>query len=424
MNASPGPVLLALLLLSAAPAVRAGEPPVCRVSVSLEPELAWVDQQVLYRLRVESRADVRDVEWLVPPAFPGLRWERLPGRPDAAGLNRDGVEYRVREEHRAIFPERPGRIALPEASLRCSAAWQVLDVLVSDVELRARELPAEGRPPGFAGLVGAVGVERRLHPSGGPVGKSLRLSVRLSGAGNLWDAPDPLPAAPALGRVEIFRLDPEQEIQRGERLFASRLFRYDLVPREAGFFRVPELRVPYFDPETGAYAVAVVPELDVDVAPRGAAAADAAALEDPTAAPSAPAPGRAEPAEGPPWAVLAAVSLLAGVAAILWLRRRGQAPRAGLQSALSEARRAIGADDAAAGAAFARVLRNALSRHLAGAERMMPEEMLASPELADPVRHAALLLAASERARFDPTASAPDPLEIERAVAALSSGRG
>ena len=62
-------------------------------------------------------------------------------------------------------------------------------------------------------------------------------------------------------------------------------------------------------------------------------------------------------------------------------------PQAGVAEAV---RAAEGGNAAAADAALARALRAALSRHLSGAEHMTPEEMLAAPELAEPLRDAAL----------------------------------
>lgn len=410
---------LATLALGLAGAAGAAQPPPCRVSVSIEPELAWVDQQVLYRLRVESRDDLRDVEWLVPPTLPGLRWERLPGLPDAGRVTRDGVGYRVREEHRAIFPERAGEIRLAEASLRCTAAWEVRDVLVPTVSLHVRELPAGGRPPHFAGLVGALRVAQQVHPGAAAVGESLRLSVRMRGSGNLWDAGDPLAGRQALGSAELIRLEPEQDLQRGEALGVGRLFRYDLVPREPGALHVPELRVPYFDPATGEYAVAVAAPLVVDVAPRQPAASSGASPE----APEGPGPPQPPSAAGRLWsAALAALVAAAGLCAWLWRRRGPRTPQPGAALAAA-ARASAGGDQAAAGAALARALRAALARHLSGVRHRTPEELLAEPDLPTPLRDAARLLAAVERARFDPEAPPPDARQVERAVAALHGMR-
>lgn len=417
-------VLLVALAVSALPlsAGAAGAAPLCRVALALEPPLAWVDQQVLYRLRIESREGLRGVEWLAPPSLPGLRWERLPGEPDAGQTTLDGVAYRVREEHRAIFPERAGEIVLPEATLRCSGAGGAEDVRVPGARLRVRSLPLEGRPADFTGVVGSVRIERRVGPSRLSVGKSLRLSVRLRGEGNLWDAPDPLAGVEALGSAELLRLEPEQELDRGATLSARLLFRYDVVPHEAGTLRIPELRVAYFDPATSTYAAAVAPALALAVAPAPRSAPPpgrtaSAAREDATAAP--------EPARRAPlWPALTG-ALLAGLAALVWLRRRSSARAPDPRLALEEAARADAAGDReGASAARARALRAALARHLSPAEQGSPEELLAEPGLSPALRDVAQLLARVERARFDPEADAPDANAVARAVRSLHGRRG
>jgi hypothetical protein len=205
---------------------------------------------------------VTSIEWLEPPAFAAARVEWLPGRPDAA-LGPAGA--RAREEHRALFPERAGELSLGTARLRCRAGAAELELSVPTAALRVRPLPAEGRPPDFSGVVGELSIERRADPTRIALGSSLRVALRLRGPGNLWDAPDPLPEDALSGAAELFRLSPEQELQRGERLLASVLFRYDLVPRSPGPLLLPALRIPYFDPRTGRYEAAQAPALRVEV---------------------------------------------------------------------------------------------------------------------------------------------------------------
>jgi hypothetical protein len=209
---------------------------------------------------------VDDVAWLAPPSFPGLRAERLPGRPDAGVVTRSGVAYRSRVEERALYPERPGELSLGAASLRCTSDREAQDVALPGPTLRVRPLPEAGRPVGFAGLVGALALDRQVTPAALRLGESARVVVGLRGAGNLWDAPDPLADARAFGEVDVFRRPPEQELERGARLLVRRRFVYDVVPRRPGSFRVPELRVPYFDPEAGVYREARAAPLVVPVA--------------------------------------------------------------------------------------------------------------------------------------------------------------
>ncbi|MEE8475974.1 MAG: hypothetical protein V3T01_11510, partial [Myxococcota bacterium] len=70
-------------------------------------------------------------------------------------------------------------------------------------------------------------------------------------------------------------------------------------------------------------------------------------------------------------------------------------------------------------AALSRALREALARRLPEARTGSPEEILALPSLAPAERESAQRLAEVERARFDPTALAPEAGAVERALTEL-----
>ena len=135
------------------------EPAPCAAEVSLAPESAIVGQQVLYRVRILRRADVTRVRWVRPPAFPNVRAEWLPGRAEDMKTTRDGATYHVREDHRALFAPRAGRIVLPAFELQCTlASGAAVTAEVQSVVLEALAPPATRRPADFAGLIGSLQV--------------------------------------------------------------------------------------------------------------------------------------------------------------------------------------------------------------------------------------------------------------------------
>jgi hypothetical protein len=194
-----------------------------------------------------------------------------------------------------------------------------------------------------------------------------------------------------------------------------RRFAYDVVPRREGVLVVPELRVAYFDPIAERYAEARVAGVEVAVGPRTTRAETAAHPAQADPAPAA-ASGR-----GPwPWIAIAAGAAALAAAAALVARRRRLASGGGVSDALAEAAAAERAGHAEAhAAALVRALRAALATHLPDAERRTPEQLLAGASLSAPVRAALELLAAVERARFDPAAPAPQRAAIDRVLAQL-----
>lgn len=260
-------VLALAASVSAATTVVAGEPPPCFAVVSLDPDHAVVGEPVLYRVRVARRPDVISAV-LDPPNFSALRAEWLLGRSDST-VTRDGVAYRIREEHIALVASAPALLTLGPAAVRCTSlhedARQTTRTEVPAVKLTIHPLPAKGQPAAFAGLVGEPSLVVTITPRHVSLGETVRVAVLMRGHGNLWDARDPLPP---LENAEVFRLRPVLRVDRGAKLSIARHFIYDVVPRKEGDLVVPEIVVPYFDPVTATYAQAKASGATVKVAPR------------------------------------------------------------------------------------------------------------------------------------------------------------
>ncbi len=398
-------VSLMLAVLPLAGSGAGGDPaagvsaPACLARAQVVPPEGFPGQQLVWRLEILRRPYVTAVEWLEPPSFPGFRAEWLPGQPDMGGVKVDGVEYIARVEERALFPERSGELVIAETGLRCAlSVGPPLLASVAATRVRVMPLPAEDRPPGFSGLVGALAVEVAARPRQLSLGTSTRLEVTLRGDTNLWDARDPLADLANLDDVELFPDRPKLELEPGIQLSVRRQFAYQVVPNREGRVEIPSLRVPYFDPEQRRYQIAISPALALEVGPR------------------APARGVTHPPEretNPPpiqrgvrwWALgaLATIGLLAWGWRLRSLRSRGTA-------LLAE----LGASDDAA--QLARALRLALEPGLAGA-RNAPVEELHAPPGADPaVERALALLVRVERSRFDPHAPAVPRAEVAFAI--------
>jgi hypothetical protein len=327
--------LLAAALALAAADARALPPP-CAAEAKLEPEDAWVGQQILYRVRILRREDVDRADWVQAPTFPGLRAEWLPGRAEDTRATRDGASYRVREDHRALFAARPGRVALPRFALRCGGA----EVPVAGLELDVRAPPERDRPADFGGVVGPLSVQTSAEPSAIRLGESVRVSVLVRGDANLWDldAPFSTPgiggpgiAGPETVGFDVFVERPELHLEAGERLYVRRTFRFDFVPHEEGRLVVPAVRVPYYDAKARRYAVGRSEPVSIEVGPR-------------RSPPPEPEAGRRgdDAARGSGTRLVGSAAAAAGLAAAAaaWrIGRRRRAARAEIDGALETAAR-------------------------------------------------------------------------------------
>lgn len=405
---------LAVALLAAGASAAPAAPPRCEVEAEVVPARGFVGQQLHFRLRILRRRDVGTLEWATPLSFPTFRSEWLPGLTGDAAVEREGESWLVFVERRALFPAHAGRLRIPAAALRCASPDGEEIVPIPPLEVEVDALPAEGQPADFAGLLGPVEVTATPARARIALGESLRVSVLVQGDTNLWNTPSPRPAFDA-PELEVFEHPAELARDAGRGLLLRRYFAFDLVPRRAGVLRLPEIRIPYFDPTSRHYAEARARIAPIEV--REAAFAPAPEPAPRRAASAA----RAARSSRYVWlAAVGASALLAGglaVAARLRWRRRA-APSAAEEIALwlAAARDAErrGDRDAAASSA-GRALRAAL----AAAPALAAEEIAARHPDAGPAHDAAQLLARLERARFSAAATAPPLAEVEASIERL-----
>lgn len=416
--------LLAAAMSGAALAqIDSSAPPLCEASVSLDPARAVPGQQVSYRLHLLVRSDVSDVAWEEPPSFPGLRAERLAGQSLPRPIERSGARYQLREEARALFAERPGRVLLPSARLGCRArGGLVASIATPESVLEVIPIPETDLPPALGGLVGPLALQSSVTPVSVSLGQSVRVAVTLRGDGNLWDAPEPELSPEHLEGAEVFQRPSELAFDRGTRLVVRRHFAIDIVPRREGVLRIPSLAWAYFDPVGGSAAEVMTEGVAVTVGPRTGARAE----RDPGPRERAASPAAEPAAPGAPlhfavW-VLAGLLLLGTIGAAGWRRRSrrvavARAVRAALARA-DAARSAGDRDGELAGLACA--LRAAIGPELGAAARGHPEQTLASRR-SPRARTAEELVARLERARFDPSAAPPDRAAVLQALHGLGS---
>jgi len=397
-------------------AAQGAVPPRCEASAELVPARAYVGQQVHYQLRILRRRDVTSLEWETQLSFPTFRVEWLPTLSGDDRAAQGGETYLVFLERRALFAAHPGRLTVPSASLRCTSPDGSEIASIPPLVLEVQELPAEGRPPGFAGLLGPLALSFGLTPEKVALGGSLRLSVIAQGYTNLWSMPSPREALAAVPDVDVFEQPAELARDAGRALALRRYFHFDLVPRKAGVLPLPALRVPYFDPATGRYeeATAQLPALRVVEAPARPRAPGQPAT--PAGTSRGPAPRLARflaLAAG-----LGALALAAGLLLLLRGRRR-RAPGDDLAGLLAEARAAAARGD---GDASARAASQALQLALAAA-RGAAAPPAGLEDAPGPLRDAARLLAQIERARFAPGGAPPQLRAVEAAIARLQERR-
>jgi len=292
-----------------------------KLRVTLSRETCFVGEPILLTVTWYLRRDVQDFGFTAPllasDAFsfetpevnidPNGQYYRiqLAGREVIAKKDRgmlDGETYATLTFSIAVIPERPGTFVIPAfivaaesgSGLRSrrdflkdffnddfSGQWRgslrKYVVPSNTPTLVVRDLPAEGRPPGFAGLVGRYRIETKAEPTTVNIGDPITLTVTLSGPDYLGrvDLP-PLGLQDALARD--FRIPDDRAdgvIEGKKKVFTQtiRALREDVT-------EIPPIELVYFDTKLEKYMTARSAPIPIEVRPtRIVTAGDAEGVE-------------------------------------------------------------------------------------------------------------------------------------------------
>jgi hypothetical protein len=223
------------------------------------------------------------------------------------------------------------------------------------VHVAARELPREGRLPGFAGAVGTIAfMSASLDTNAVRVGDTLKLTASFRCDNDVLRLVPP--ALPRLRDWQIFPANTNNPITQQAPFQRVVSFGFTLVPLSQSSQATPPIPFSAFDPEKGAYTDLSIPSIPLTVQP-GLAGSDVQALvrsermiaqpeEEPVLTALATTPGIAAPRLQPlqqKGLFLAAqlIPLAAFIALWLWDRRRRYYERYPLELLRLHARRAL-----------------------------------------------------------------------------------
>lgn len=257
-------------------------------SVTL-PETVFVGQQANYDVAVFLNATVRERlrrnPTFFPPDMQSMLAYDLPTRSDPPRRQVSSGCFDALVYQRALFPLMPGRFAIPPAqlvySLPLSASFfsreETHELQTDSTVIVAIEPPQQGRPADYGGAVGNLRVAAKLDTVGSRVGDPMRLTVRVSGTGNVKLFPRPQVGV-AWG--SLVKGDERVKVDEDSRRIAgSKEFDWVLTPKIAGELDLPPIRYTYFNPDSRRYEVASTASTRVRVRTGTLATADTARTE-------------------------------------------------------------------------------------------------------------------------------------------------
>ena len=180
--------------------------PKIRLRAELDHSTAWVGEQVVWRLVLDTQADISAFRPRTLPEFQGF-WVReiaLPERLRPEWVEAEGERFgRMTMQQRALFPMRAGRQRFEPVQAEvlarvAEAGWfaplardHPLQLATEPIELEVRALP-----PGAAAVVGEIEVGSRLERDRIEAGQAATWVVTAAGLGNLRGIEPPTPPLP------------------------------------------------------------------------------------------------------------------------------------------------------------------------------------------------------------------------------------
>ncbi len=202
-------------------------------------------------------------------------------------IERDGQSYdRLRAERRIVpqeagtFEIGPGIWICDFAPPRARRAARVA-VPTNSITLSVKDLPQEGRPADFSGLIGKYTIRATATPTSVRIGDPIRFELTLEGPGDLRRVPTPdLQDLPGFDSGFRFaERDTERSVRDG-----SVTFRYVLRVITDAVDSIPRVVLSTFDPEAAEYAMLETDPIPLDVEPsRVVTAVDGESFSRPTA---------------------------------------------------------------------------------------------------------------------------------------------
>ena len=149
-----------------------------------------------------------------------------------------------------------------------------LNVTPNDLVVNVKSLPLP-KPADFSGAVGKFRISSQLKSEQFKTNQAAAIVYTVEGTGNIKYVQLPDLSALYPPELEIYTPTTKQNINVGSsNVSGSVSFDYSFMPLEEGDFKIPEVRLVYFNPETGRYETSVAKGYSVHVGKGAASAKD------------------------------------------------------------------------------------------------------------------------------------------------------
>jgi hypothetical protein len=201
----------------------------------------------------------------------------------------DGRNYATISFKKALIPKRAGTLSIPEMSVQCAAvsgnlrgraffddffndnffgarrgAMKKYVVPSNALALAVKDLPREGKPANFAGLVGEYRIAASASPLDVSVGDPITLKVTLGGPDYLGSVD--LPPLGDQAELSTYFKIPDERAD-GKIVGKSKVFTQTIRAKNESVKEIPPISLSYFDTKKGRYETVSTAAIPIVVHP-------------------------------------------------------------------------------------------------------------------------------------------------------------
>jgi hypothetical protein len=275
----------------ATPGDRGETPPVdVFILTEIDKEEVYRGEQVTVTWLLATRLDISSWRMESLPDLTGFWTEELftPSRLQLRQRTIDGHRYNVGVARRmALFPTQSGELTIEPLVMKVGVQLRPqrsLDPFFDDfpsflspgrienrllaapeVTVRVKPIPREARPSDYTGAVGRYSLAGNLDRTQLRRDEAVSLTVSIKGEGNFKMLEPPALEFPQ--GLEVFNPKITNEASLGDIIGGSKTLEYVIIPRQAGTYTIPVVRLPYFDPKRERYVVSSAGPFTLEVLP-------------------------------------------------------------------------------------------------------------------------------------------------------------
>ena len=243
------------------------------IETKLEKDKVYFGEQVVLHYNLFSRYNVQDYGFKQNLNFDNFISKKIKQNQLKAGYVRiNGKKYVKYEVAKVILtPTKTGELEFPRFNFQVNISsgdffnsMQDKYLQTARRKIEVASLPKKGQPVDFSGLVGQLNLKGDLTQKQINYGDSVSWKVTASGTCNLDNLNQLINGSNDDFEIYQSKKKSQEEVKNGQ-YYSEKNFEIIMVPQKGGTLKFPEIRIPYFNPQTESYEYATLEGTEIEV---------------------------------------------------------------------------------------------------------------------------------------------------------------